>query len=206
MEIVFEDLNFPFIMARALYYQGASLTEYVEYLDMVRARARGRIQSITAACGTKCELPPWVSFGIRNKAEDWKKRARLAELDAMSLIAYGVAQDIAGQIVVPSHSEVLAEGYCKELMEAAKDPNYHLNADDYRDTCAFLTVVLEGAKAMPNRELVRNARLTLLSVVARLEDKQRQALREGKTLTPLDRSTLKRARAHLDAARQIGAE
>ena len=124
--------------------------------------------------------------------------ARKAELFAINNIAYGIAQDIAAGIDSSEPLEPIAEQYAQEMAEAIKAKEDEDNLDSYRDTFAFVTLVIEGRKVVPNVDQLRNARLLVGGVVARLE--------KIKNPSRLERSALKQARAHLEAARQLAPE
>jgi hypothetical protein len=194
-EITFKDTMFPFVMSRLLYHQGAPVSEYAGYLMELRKRTlerKAELAEILRRCMPNCakEQSEYV--------EKAKVVARTGELFSINLIALGIAQDIAAGITVPMDLKADAQEYLDALMEAIRSDDDKENSDVYKDTWAFLTLVLESGKLNPNSEALLKAQLTLEGVVGRLQ--------RIPNPTPLDRSTLRQARAHWDAARRITRE
>jgi hypothetical protein len=134
-------------------------------------------------------------------------RARLAEINAINLIAYATAVDVTDRRGEAETLLPIAEDYAEVLKGTAKDPN--LRDDAYLDTAAFVTIVAEAQRAktsMLNKDKIKDAINLLEKIAAREEAKISRELderRELKQVEAIDYQTLKTIRAHLVSARGL---
>jgi hypothetical protein len=200
----FKDYSTPSLLALLMYYEGDSVTQFYDILDRLRLLALERqdiIKRVNERCGSSC------SDEIRSWTPKLRLRARLAEINAINLIAYATAVDVTDRRGEAEPLLPIAEDYAEVLKGTAKDSN--LRDDAYLDTAAFVTIVAEAQRAktsMLNKDKIKDAINLLEKIAAREEAKISRELderRELKQVEAIDYQTLKTIRAHLVSARGL---
>src|SRR5262249_48592612 len=143
----------PFFIALFMYYSGDSADRYMVFLDEIRATARNRLKEIKT---TTDRCPNSGCFGdVKEWAPKLVDHARLAEVSAMNLAAYGIAQDVADGIKSSQAHLPTAEANAEELVKRAAQLEDQEYADSILDTAAFVSLVAEAQKNTRGYEKIR---------------------------------------------------
>jgi hypothetical protein len=194
----FDDYTVPSLTAAFMYYSGDSADRYMDLLEKMRETSqtqRSEIKKATDRC---------PASGCMGSVKEWApillERTRVADITAMNIIAYGVAQDLAEGVKSSQTYQPLAEAYAEELTKAANTfPNDPIFGDSLLDTAAFVLIVTEAQKDTRNADKIKDAIAKLEKAAAR----QVRLLDTKSVRAKSDYATLKLIQSHITAAREL---
>ena len=193
----FDDLTLPFINAALMYFQGDEIEHFLAKLEKVRATAR-RQQDIIKRRLDECS--PTCSDAEREWGPQLAARAQRADLRAVNLAAFAIAED-AAQGLKPAEAMLpIAEEYSKKLTEAGEAANTAApDRPAFLDTAALVVIVAEAKKPVQDSHNLARA-VELLERARTLEEGRLSnlALRPKGELI-----NIKLIRSHLATGREL---
>jgi hypothetical protein len=185
------------MLATLRYYQGQLTSSAVQPLTAWHETILQHRQRIDEHCKMfKCDND------MREKSKELDLRERKAELVMMNNFAYFVAEDLARGVKDANQFEEIARDYAERLRKAVDDHDIAVagSADDFVDTYAYTTLVLQARRPDPDVEVFKKLARKLEGVIERYELKARDPRNQ------FDASGLRIARSHLASARELAGE
>ena len=198
-----QDYSFLWLAAKLSYFQGKPVDvgdSYFRYLEQWRNTARQR-QSTIASSKRQCAIVKCADE-FRTLIGQLGRRERRAELLAMNGSAYFVAEDLARGIRSAVSYEAIVKEYAEEIRLAVKKKGFPDEKNNFLDTYAYVTMVIEARRANPSRDKFKKMAEILENVVQTMEKEQRGQ----EVINKLDLNELKIVRAHLASARELAGE
>jgi hypothetical protein len=132
------------------------------------------------------------------------EREREAELRAINDLAYYIGDSIARGVPAAMSYGGRAEDYADELYRSLGTEEDPENRNEFLDTYAYVSIVLESRKAVPDPDKFRRMLATLEKAAKYFEDKAEESAKLEDAATA--RANLAIVRAHLAAARELAEE
>lgn len=182
------------LISKFAYYSTQSTDKVIEPLEKWHAVIQNHLTDIDKYC---------TDSDIRRRL---KQRELSQELVLMNNYTYFVAEDLARGIKVASQYAATAQDYAHRLKTAVDrtDPAVGPSRDDFLDTYAYATIVLETRKQSPNLKKIRDMANLLELLVERFEAKSRDS--RSRMTQQFDLAALKAVRVHYAAARDLAGE
>jgi hypothetical protein len=200
--LVFKDYGSLLYSANLRYFQGHLETElpYFSYLDGLMLVAREHQQTINRA-ENRCSATNSCKV-LETAIKSLRERARRAELQAINVAAYYIAEDLARDVKAAVSFQPLLEEYASEIYKAIQLKEDEANKHAYLDTYAYASLVLEARKVSPDVEKFKRLTFILEGVVANLE----LELMRSPPSSRIDLTELNIARTHLATARDLATQ
>jgi hypothetical protein len=202
----FKDYGFLTVEAWLRYFQGAPPEYFVRPLEEIRSTARIH-QAVIEGVKNRCAIGPCDSKRrIARLAKKLTKRERGAELYAVNEIVYDLSEDLARGTQGAVSYQALAETLAGELLAAASDKDNAPYRDNFLDTYAYVSIVLEARKPDPDVNTFRKMARILENVVENQSRVLADQTSSGAVVSRADLSGLRISRTHLAAARQLAGD
>jgi hypothetical protein len=208
-KLVFRDYGYLLWAGYIANNQGSSLEIVIPFLDEIRSSARSHyttIQRFKDRCKIATQELVFKATKVCDDAlgrliQDLGNRERNAELQAMNNIAYCIAEALSRGVITAEAYQGRAEEYANEIYDAVNKGEV-ADAYDFLDTYAYVSIVIEARKPLPDADKFKKMADILEKVVENLETKDAEVLSVkpehlyAKTLT----------RSHLASARELAGQ
>ena len=198
----YKDKEFLYYQSYIGYYKGLPADVIISHLEQYLSDARNHKNTIQRAKDQCLALPPC-------KPERWAlmrelyKRERNAELRAVNDLAYYIGDSNARGVPAALGYQGRAEDYVAELHRSLDDDGDIDDKNEFRDTYAYVSIVLEARKANPDVAKFKSMLVLLKKVSEYFEN---AAARSTKIEDAVTRYNLDLVRSHLTAARELAEE
>ena len=136
----------------------------------------------------------------KRRLDELMQRERREELIMINNYSYLVSEDLARGIKDATRFSAIAVNYARQLKSAvdSHDPGVENRGDDFLDTYAYVMLVAEARKSVPDINVFRE--------MYRLLDELADRSSTGQVEDKYDALHLRLVQSHLAAARQLAAE
>jgi hypothetical protein len=196
-----KDKEFLYFKSYIGYYKGWPTEAVISYLQELLNDAREH-KIVLERADKQCTQHP-CEPDRSQLIQKLLKREQEAELRAVNDLAYYIGDSIARGIPSALNYRGQAEDYVDELyrsMDKESDPE---NRNEFLDTYAYVSIVLESRKTEPEPDKFRSMRATLEKVAEYFET---TTLNTTNLEDATARANLGLVRAHLAAARELAEE
>jgi hypothetical protein len=191
------------LLASFNYYQGRDTDEVVEPLEKWHLAIESRLEKIRDC---QCD---------REKQKRMHDREARNEIIMMNNYGYYVSEDLARGVKSAEQFAATAQDYLLRIKRAVDTGDAAAgdsdDKDDFLDTYAYGTIVMEARKSTPEVETFREMSHLLAELVEHYERKLRDRdptsdSGEGHLADHFDAAALKAVRVHYAAARELAGE